>query len=187
MNIRTYSRLLALVTIILALGACSKPVINTPEKIAKNIADAIIKSDKLSFEKLIINEDVAIDMFQQLIATAKTDKKFTRYLPKLQKELSSLKSSSNVTLARVRTKVKNSFDDISKRAKQAGVDLSKATFGKVIDIRTEKYLNRIKYDIYFTLNSGKLNYTIKLDNVVTISDQLYLLDRIKWKGQKEAK
>lgn len=187
MKIRTFPKVLALIAISVILNACSKSATNTPEEMAKSIGEALIKSNKPSFEKFIINQDVAIEMFKQLIVSAKKDKLYKQRLPKLQKELTSLQSSSNVTLARVRTKVKASFDAISKQAKKDGVDLSKATFGKVVDIRTDKYLDRIKYDIYFTVNSGGSDYTIKLDDVVTISDKLYLLDEIVWKGKKTNK
>ncbi len=187
MTIRTCQNILAYISVSLILTACSTAAINTPEAIAKTIAQAIIKSDKTSFEKTIINQDVAIQMFQQLIVSAKKNDFYKPRLPKLEKELTTLKTNSNATLARVRSRVKASFEAINKQAKRDGVDLSKATFGKVIDIRTNKYLDRIKYDIYFTLNTDGADYTIKLNNVVTISDKLYLLNAMIWKGKNEKK
>ncbi|VAW75912.1 hypothetical protein MNBD_GAMMA12-669 [hydrothermal vent metagenome] len=185
MTIRSCQKILAYLSVSLLLAACSTSAVNTPETIAKTIAQAIINSDKTSFEKYIINQDVAIQMFQQLIVSAKKDELYKQRLPKLEKELTTLKTNSNATLARVRSRVIASFETINKHAKRDGVDLSKGTFGKVIDIRSNKYLDRIKYDIYFTINTDGTAYTIKLNNVVTVSDKLYLLNAMIWKGKNE--
>ena len=158
-------------------------MVNTPENMAKAAAQAIIKNDTIAFDKLIINRKVAIVMYSGLIKAAKSSNIHKQRIPLMMQTLSTIKADTNNPLTRVQTKIKASFTKLISDAKRDGVDLSKATFDKVADIRSEQHLNRIKYDIYFTLSFKGSKYVVRLDSVVKVVNRLYLLNRIKWKGK----
>lgn len=182
MNMRKFPVLLTII-MTLFLNACSKSTVNTPENMAKAAARAIIENDIKAFEKLIINREVAIVMYSGLIKAAKSSNIHKQRIPLMMQTLSTIKADTNNPLTRIQAKIKASFIKLNSDARRDGVDLSKATFDKVADIGSEQHLNRIKYDIYFTLSYKDSKYIVRLDSVVKVVNRLYLLNRIKWKGK----
>jgi len=188
MNTNTYLAFFIAI-FVLPLTACAKTSLDAPEKIAKTIAQIIIKQDKKAFAQHVVDQNGYMQIFQLQLDLEKSDSKDKRRIPQLEnipdlaKTLSTLKSGPHKKIARINTTVKMSFDRLIKYAKRDGVDLSKASFGKITHIgNTRKHLKLAQYDIYFTLSLGGKDYKIKLDDVVSTPGRFYILDGIKWRG-----
>lgn len=188
-----------LIIIVFSFSACSRKTLESPDEVARTIAKTIINQDKKAFGRYVVNRDGYIRIMELQLASETPGKEVQRIAQlkstkNLLQALTSLKSSPHLNprihkkMIRINASINRSFDRLIKYAKRDGVDLSKATFGKVVSSSTtstaEKMPSLVQYDITFSLLASGRKYYVFLDDVAVEAGRFYILDGIKWRGRR---
>jgi len=179
--------------VFLSLAACANKIIETPEKIARTMAQIVIEQDKKAFARYAVNQEGYFQIIQLQLESEKVSGKGARRISQLRSRpgkiidleqvLLTVKSGRHKKVALINSRINASFGRLIKYAKRDGVDLSKASFGKIISASSRKFHKLVQYNIYFTITAGSGDYLIRLKAVTAIPGRFYLLGNIKWRGK----
>ena len=180
------------------LTACTLPLLaasnsamaaKSPERVAQKVAEALIKNNKTDFDKLIINREDAIGLFEKA-AAFKKKKVRVEYrkldmaeVTMLEREVSNIKSNKSKLLAGIQSQVKTSFTLIRKKADVELAGFKHAKFGKVLQVKKVEAEGNTQYDIFFTVVNNKEVYNFIIDDATQTPRGFVLMGKVIWKGK----
>jgi len=153
------------------------------ELLVKNLAIAIIKNDKNLFAKTLISNDELIVIGRQLIKAAKDNIQYVKFISRVEENLADLKKNAGRFSEKLKQS-RRSFKILQLQSKRDGINLQKATFGKVVNTKVKEFLGQKNYRIQFTLIVNSSEYMIGIE-AMSAPSRIALFNDVRWEGKKK--
>jgi hypothetical protein len=187
MNKNKYFAFVFLVLVTLILGCNNKYSNKSIEKLAKSVVQSLIDNDVNSFKlSLLPQKNTMIEIMKIMEDSGKIEKGYLE--KKAEKRGMSIELLMEEGMKRKQGKTSKSWFSIRNKAELKGVDWSSARYEQVEYKSKKSYEDTINKsldmtkegDIYIIFSSNNIYYEMFIDDVISLNDNWYIFDRIRW-------